>query len=136
MNASSYQPAISSGQICVSDRLPFSLGVLFQGQTTPRASKQSPPTYHRGPLGSTSFSLPSARHGQQTPRQGSAPPAPAQANKKTGPQKLGGPGAGGGASKATLDAMPPEMRARIERERRARAAEARLRNLGGGSSGS
>lgn len=48
-----------------------------------------------------------------------------------GPQRLGGSGAAiGSANQATLDAMPPEMRARIERERRARAAEARVRTLG------
>lgn len=66
----------------------------------------------------------------------SAPPpaAPAPlAGKKGGPQKLGGPNTGGAVSSATLDAMSPEMRAKIERERRARAAEARLRTLGGGS---
>ena len=52
-----------------------------------------------------------------------------------GPQKLGGPGGGGVASSGTLAAMSPEMRARVERERRARAAEARLRTLGGAGEG-
>jgi hypothetical protein len=62
------------------------------------------------------------------------PLSAAGGQNKTGPQRLGGPGAASVASAATLDAMPPEMRARIERERRARAAEARLRNIGGGGS--
>ena len=56
-----------------------------------------------------------------------APPAPASTRVngsiKTGPQKLGGaPTASQG-----LAGLTPEMRARIERERRARAAEARLK---------
>ena len=59
-------------------------------------------------------------------------PPNVRSQNKTRPQRLGGPGAVPGASTATLDSMPPEMRTRIERERRARAAEARLRNLGGG----
>ncbi|CAE7154449.1 unnamed protein product [Rhizoctonia solani] len=42
----------------------------------------------------------------------------------TGPQKLGGSGGSGGAS--SMAGLTPEMRAKIERERRARAAEARL----------
>ena len=56
-----------------------------------------------------------------------------QQKKKTGPQKLGGPLAGKtiGVSNPGLDGMSPEMRARIERERRARAAEARLRGATG-----
>lgn len=57
----------------------------------------------------------------------------ARGQNKTGPQRLGGVGAASGPSAGTLDAMPPEIRARIERERRARAAEARLRDIGGGS---
>lgn len=58
-----------------------------------------------------------------------------EAKKGTGPQRLGGaPGGRGGMGAmgvpGGLDgSMTPEMRARIERERRARAAEARL---GGG----
>ncbi|KAL5492349.1 hypothetical protein ACEPAI_3796 [Sanghuangporus weigelae] len=50
-------------------------------------------------------------------------PAPMNGNIRTGPQKLGG------APTATqgLAGLTPEMRARIERERRARAAEARLK---------
>jgi len=64
---------------------------------------------------------------------GRAIPVPPAGNQnKTGPQRLGGPGPASGSGVMTLDAMSPEMRARIERERRARAAEARLRNLGGG----
>lgn len=51
----------------------------------------------------------------------------AGAKKSTGPQKLGGGVSGGGlAGNAGLAGMSAEMRARIERERRARAAEARL----------
>ncbi|KAH8116385.1 hypothetical protein DFH11DRAFT_1207251 [Phellopilus nigrolimitatus] len=47
-------------------------------------------------------------------------------SRKSGPQKLGGaPTAGEG-----LAGLTPEMRARIERERRARAAEARFKTLG------
>lgn len=60
--------------------------------------------------------------------------AQAQAQKKTtGPQRLGGAGRGAmgamGVPGGLDGSMTPEMRARIERERRARAAEARL---GGG----
>ena len=48
---------------------------------------------------------------------------PANGTVKTGPQKLGG------APTATqgLAGLTPEMRAKIERERRARAAEARMK---------
>ncbi|KAJ9128346.1 hypothetical protein QFC24_000639 [Naganishia onofrii] len=53
------------------------------------------------------------------------PPPTAKASK--GPQKLGG---GKPNSDAGLAGLTPEMRARIERERRARAAEARLSGLG------
>ncbi|QRW17078.1 cytoplasmic protein [Rhizoctonia solani] len=42
----------------------------------------------------------------------------------TGPQKLGGSGGTSGAN--SMAGLTPEMRAKIERERRARAAEARL----------
>lgn len=42
----------------------------------------------------------------------------------TGPQKLGGGGGSSGAN--SMAGLTPEMRAKIERERRARAAEARL----------
>ncbi|CUA78167.1 VMS1 homolog C1827,04 [Schizosaccharomyces pombe 972h-] [Rhizoctonia solani] len=42
----------------------------------------------------------------------------------TGPQKLGGSGGSGGTN--SMAGLTPEMRAKIERERRARAAEARL----------
>ncbi|KAI1793571.1 hypothetical protein LXA43DRAFT_942466 [Ganoderma leucocontextum] len=45
-----------------------------------------------------------------------------------GPRKLGG--SSGGAE--SVAGLTPEMRAKIERERRARAAEARLKALGGG----
>lgn len=47
---------------------------------------------------------------------------------KTGPQRLGG-GADGYSARAGgegLNGLSPEVRARIERERRARAAEARM----------
>jgi hypothetical protein len=46
---------------------------------------------------------------------------------RTGPQKLGG---GKPHSDSGLAGLTPEMRARIERERRARAAEARMAGLG------
>lgn len=52
-----------------------------------------------------------------------AAPAPAPASRATGPQRLGG---GGAAPDATLS---DAMRARIEREKRARAAEARMQAL-------
>ncbi|KAF8310101.1 hypothetical protein DL93DRAFT_2140889 [Clavulina sp. PMI_390] len=52
---------------------------------------------------------------------------------RKGPQKVGGPMAGLiKQNQANLDAMSPEMRAKVERERRARAAEARLKALGEG----
>jgi hypothetical protein len=53
-----------------------------------------------------------------------APPPVAEApvGGKTGPQKLGGKIGGEG----NLAGMTPEMRMRVERERRARAAEARF----------
>lgn len=53
------------------------------------------------------------------------PPPASKPENKTGPQKLGG------ASGATegIAGLAPEMRARVERERRARAAEARLKAL-------
>jgi hypothetical protein len=50
--------------------------------------------------------------------------APTPAKPLTGPQKLGGGRPGGDTS--SLAGLTPEMRQRIERERRARAAEARL----------
>ena len=53
-----------------------------------------------------------------------AAPAPTPAKPLTGPQKLGGGRPGGDTS--GLAGLTPEMRQRIERERRARAAEARL----------
>ena len=50
-----------------------------------------------------------------------------RAQPKGGPQRLGGaPTASDG-----IAGLTPEMRARIERERRARAVEARLKALGG-----
>ncbi|EJF64149.1 hypothetical protein DICSQDRAFT_153257 [Dichomitus squalens LYAD-421 SS1] len=65
----------------------------------------------------------------------SPPPPPVQEARRQreelsngGPRRLGG-STGGAESVAGLT---PEMRAKIERERRARAAEARLRALGGG----
>lgn len=59
-------------------------------------------------------------------------PAPLQATTKSkgpsdGPQKLGGQG----GSQEAVAGLTPEMRARVERERRARAAEARLKGLQG-----
>ena len=53
---------------------------------------------------------------------------PAQASAASGAQKLGGKSGAGDA----VAGLTPEMRARLERERRARAAEARLKTLGGG----
>ena len=65
------------------------------------------------------------------------PPPPVTVDAKrrrsepaTGPRKLGG--ASGAAE--SVAGLTPEMRAKIERERRARAAEARLKALGGGRS--
>jgi len=51
------------------------------------------------------------------------PPPASKPENKTGPQKLGGVS---GATEG-IAGLTPEMRARVERERRARAAEARLR---------
>ncbi|KAL4246254.1 ANKZF1/VMS1 family protein [Abortiporus biennis] len=48
--------------------------------------------------------------------------------KEDGPRKLGG----GSGSSEGVSGLTPEMRAKIERERRARAAEARMKSLGGG----
>ena len=53
----------------------------------------------------------------------SVPAVPIPAAPSSGPQRLGG----AGARPDNLAGLTPEMRARIERERRARAAEARLR---------
>ncbi|KAF8323503.1 uncharacterized protein EI90DRAFT_3076857 [Cantharellus anzutake] len=53
--------------------------------------------------------------------------AAAKAANRKGPQRLGGPAGGGIIENVSSASMSPEMRARIERERRARAAEARLR---------
>jgi hypothetical protein len=56
-------------------------------------------------------------------------PKPVQQNQKvrdpTGPRKLGG---ASGAAEG-IAGLTPEMRAKVERERRARAAEARLNAL-------
>ena len=58
--------------------------------------------------------------------------AAVKAANRTGPQKLGGgPTSGGIVGDSGLASMTPELRARIERERRARAAEARLRGSNG-----
>ena len=58
----------------------------------------------------------------------SAPePQRPKASISNGPRKLGG--ASGGAE--SVAGLTTEMRAKIERERRARAAEARLKALGG-----
>ncbi|KAI0350675.1 hypothetical protein OH77DRAFT_1430671 [Trametes cingulata] len=59
-------------------------------------------------------------------------PKPARPTKEVpanGPRKLGGSSRG----VETIAGLTPEMRAKIERERRARAAEARLKALQGGS---
>jgi len=58
--------------------------------------------------------------------------AKSSSSSKSGPQKLGGSGGGGSSSTARdgLAGLSSEMRAKIERERRARAAEARLKTLG------
>ncbi|KAG8894271.1 hypothetical protein FRB99_001371 [Tulasnella sp. 403] len=59
-----------------------------------------------------------------------SPPQPKpKAASTTGPQRVGG---GGSVEKErqAIVGLTPEMRAKIERERRARAAEARLRGLG------
>lgn len=53
-------------------------------------------------------------------------PRPAPTPVKAGPQKLGGTSTAG----QSLAGLTPEMRARIERERRARAAEARFKSSG------
>ncbi|KAJ8489201.1 hypothetical protein ONZ51_g3086 [Trametes cubensis] len=53
---------------------------------------------------------------------------PAKEEPVTGPRRLGGSSAG----MESVTGLTPEMRARIERERRARAAEARLKALQGG----
>ncbi|KAF9045715.1 hypothetical protein BDZ89DRAFT_979558 [Hymenopellis radicata] len=52
-------------------------------------------------------------------------PSPPPVQSLSGPQKLGG---SSGAAEGVMG-LTPEMRAKIERERRARAAEARLKNL-------
>lgn len=51
---------------------------------------------------------------------------------KTGPQRLGGSGSNAANEIQSVTGLTPEMRARIERERRARAAEARMKGLGSG----
>lgn len=50
-------------------------------------------------------------------------PPPGKGGRLGGPQKVGG---GGAAAADGLAGLTPEMRAKVERERRARAAEARL----------
>lgn len=73
-----------------------------------------------------------SREGEQVAsRTPSPPPVPVSQKKidspSTGPRKLGG---SSGASEGVAG-LTPEMRAKIERERRARAAEARLQALSG-----
>lgn len=71
-----------------------------------------------------------AREAAMTPEPVPEPepvPVVREVKEKTGPQKLGGASGGG---EATMG-LTPEMRAKVERERRARAAEARLKTLGG-----
>jgi len=53
------------------------------------------------------------------------PPPASKPENKTGPQKLGGVS----GTIEGIAGLTPEMRARVERERRARAAEARLKAL-------
>ena len=57
-------------------------------------------------------------------------PVPRKAKEEagSGPRKLGG----SSATAESIAGLTPEMRAKIERERRARAAEARMKMLGGG----
>ncbi|KAL7417688.1 hypothetical protein BDY24DRAFT_375751 [Mrakia frigida] len=50
----------------------------------------------------------------------------APAGRVGGPQRLGGAVEGVGGTSGSLNGLSPEVRARIERERRARAAEARM----------
>ena len=75
------------------------------------------------------------REAREKEREATTPsPPPVQEVKRqkedapNGPRKLGG--SSGGAE--SVAGLTPEMRAKIERERRARAAEARLKALGGG----
>lgn len=60
------------------------------------------------------------------------PAKAADQKPKTGPQRLGGSGSNAAPEVQSIAGLTPEMRARIERERRARAAEARLKGLGSG----
>jgi Ankyrin repeat len=53
--------------------------------------------------------------------------APKKEVNVTGPRRLGGSGGDSGS----IAGLTPEMRARVERERRARAAEARIKTLAG-----
>ncbi|KZV96390.1 hypothetical protein EXIGLDRAFT_609271 [Exidia glandulosa HHB12029] len=66
-----------------------------------------------------------------TPEPEPAPPPPKPTKKEeptTGPRKLGG----ASGAQDGVAGLSAEMRARVERERRARAAEARMKALGGG----
>lgn len=53
-------------------------------------------------------------------------PKPVVQVKVGGPQRLGGAVEGTGGTSGSLNGLSPEVRAKIERERRARAAEARM----------
>ncbi|KAL1747893.1 hypothetical protein HDZ31DRAFT_30881 [Schizophyllum fasciatum] len=67
------------------------------------------------------------RQGETAEVQPQPVPAPVQQESKAGPRKLGGTA---GAAEG-IAGLTPEMRARVERERRARAAEARLKGIAG-----
>lgn len=75
------------------------------------------------------------REAKEREKEKERPPAPVEViplKKETRPQNLEGPrklGGGSGAAEGVLG-LTPEMRAKVERERRARAAEARLKGLG------
>lgn len=63
------------------------------------------------------------------PPEPAPPPKPAKKEEPTsGPRKLGG----ASGAQDGVAGLSAEMRARVERERRARAAEARMKALGGG----
>ncbi|KAI0644179.1 hypothetical protein C8Q79DRAFT_132200 [Trametes meyenii] len=71
------------------------------------------------------------REGSTTPPPATEPPKTTRLLKQeptSGPRKLGG----STAAAESIAGLTPEMRAKIERERRARAAEARLKALQGG----
>lgn len=67
------------------------------------------------------------REAAPSPPPATAPPALRKEEPKGGPQKLGGVATAGEG----IAGLTPEMRAKVERERRARAAEARMKALSG-----